>query len=150
MFTFIHMTNKTVTTVVNGVKSVKELSFPESLTVPQTMAELAALDGGGMVEISVGSGENATTLTVPQVVRDYISGRKLRSNQEQQAENKQDDPAKLARAATESWYGSQGPDKLMEIFQRMQAAKSPKAKKAYNDWLDKVYAENSTAIDFKA
>lgn len=146
MFTFIHMTNKTVTEVVNGVKMVKELSFPEELSVPTTMAELAALDGGPMVEIGVGSGDKATTLSVPQVVRDYISGRKLRSNQEQQAENKTDSAEKIARAKVEAWYGSTV-ERLKEIWTKSLTNKSPKGRKAYNDWLDSVYLANKDEID---
>lgn len=146
MFTFIHMTNKTVTEIVNGTKSVKELSFPEELSVPTTMAELAALDGGPMVEIGVGSGDKATTLSVPQVVRDYISGRKLRSNQEQQAENKVDSAEKIARAKVEAWYGSTV-ERLKEIWTKSLSNKSPKGRKAYNDWLDSVYLANKDEID---
>lgn len=148
MVSFTHITRYTRT--INGQEVMNEVS--ETLTVPTSVDELVKLDAGDMVEISVGSGKESKTLTVPQLIRDYISGRKLRSNQEMQAEHKQDDPRKAQRAAAEKWYvASAATDaekmaRMTDLLSRMQQ-RSPKAIKAHNLWLDGLYDANKVEIE---
>lgn len=149
MHTFTHVT-RYATDQKDAAGKVIQASVSETLTVPTTLAELVSLTGAE-VEIMVGVGADGkeVRIKVPEPCADYIRGRKLRSNQEQQAAARGDGGKVAARAAVASWYGSQGAEKLSDLFQRMSAANTPAKLKEHNGWLDKLYADNRAAIDGK-
>lgn len=146
MHTFTHIT-RYATDQKDGAGKVIQASVSEVLTVPTTLAELAALTGP-TVEIMVGVGADGkeVRIEVPEPCADYIRGRKLRSNQEQQAAARGEGGKVSQRAAAAAWYGST-PEGLSDLYQRMTAANTPAKFKEHNAWLDQLYTSNKEAVD---
>jgi hypothetical protein len=148
MFSFKHYSTKSVKQADGSTKSVDLAG--EMLEVPTTMAELAALDGDVMVEVTIGVNDagKRKTISVPQPCADYIVGRKLRSNQDQQRAASGENGKLATRALTQAWYGMT--IDRDDLFKRLMAAGTPSGKKAYDAWLDDQYAKNREAIELYA
>lgn len=153
MFTFEHVTRFASDAKDANGKAIQQ-AVSEQLTVPQDIDEMIALCREGPttnpdVEIMVGTDASGheRRIKVPQVIADYIRGRKLRSNQEMQAANR-GGGAMAKRAKALAWYTGQGIEKQQDAFQRMMAAAgSPQAAKAHNAWLDKLYDDNREVVE---
>lgn len=153
MLTFDHITETTyetkpanlpvgakLTEVSVKGKTVWKVHQTESLTVPLTSAELAAIGQSDTaeVEMSLGIGNKAK---MTQACADYIRGRKLRSNQEKQAELRGDGKATTRQAAL-AWF-LQTPTNI-GVYTAKLASGTPKEISA---WLDTVYSDNKSEVD---
>ena len=144
MYTFDHITETTyeaqpanlpdgakVSQASRKGKTIWLVHQTERLTVPTTQADLVAVSQSDVAEVEMRLGVNNESVKMTQACADYIRGRKLRSNQEQQAKLRGDGKESL-RVKVMQWMVSD--DTLRaEYLAALQAAKEPKQLQAYLD-----------------
>lgn len=145
MFTFTHTTEATFDKRPDNLPFEARLSerggkfvvhIDEMLTVPDTMADFAKL-ATDMVSITVGDKK----VSVPEPVADYIRGRKLRSNQDQQTVLRGAGVSVLRGDALAAWSRV---DMVSAMASVVGSAKSKDAAKRHNARLDRIAADGST------
>lgn len=148
MFTFKHVSSATVVGL-DGKETTVKLAG-EDLSLPTTRQELIdlLLSDADSSKVKVTCGKSADgkeqRIEMDLLLADYATGRKLRSNQDQQKAAK--DGGKLEkRGDTAAWISTQ-PTLIGEFMASVSKARTPTGVKAHNDWLDKVYEENAEAI----